>query len=75
MEWFQRPDGDVAIGEIAQRPPGGNITAMIGYAHGVDPYRAWARAVVDGELDAHGSGWRLRRPSSCEGWGTVGWLR
>jgi biotin carboxylase len=52
MEWFQRPDGDVAIGEIAQRPPGGNITAMIGYAHGVDPYRAWARAVVDGELDA-----------------------
>ncbi len=27
MEWFQRPDGDVAIGEIAQRPPGGNITS------------------------------------------------
>ncbi len=25
---------------------------MIGYAHGIDPYRSWARAVVDGELDA-----------------------
>ena len=22
MEWFRRPDGSVAIGEIAQRPPG-----------------------------------------------------
>ena len=26
MEWFQRPDGSLAIGEIAQRPPGANIT-------------------------------------------------
>ena len=25
---------------------------MTGLAHGIDPYRAWARAVVDGELDA-----------------------
>ncbi len=52
MEWFQRPDGSLAIGEIAQRPPGANITSMIGHVHGVDPYRAWARAVVDGVLDA-----------------------
>jgi biotin carboxylase len=52
MEWFQRPDGRVAIGEIAQRPPGANITTMIGYVNGIDPYRAWARAVVDGEVDA-----------------------
>jgi len=52
MEWFQRPDGSVVIGEIAQRPPGANITAMIGHTHKIDPYRAWARAVVDGELDA-----------------------
>ena len=52
MEWFQRPDGSLAIGEIAQRPPGANITPMIGHVHGIDPYRAWARAVVDGELDA-----------------------
>ena len=52
MEWFQRPDGSLAIGEIAQRPPGANISRMTGIAHGIDPYRAWARAVVDGELDA-----------------------
>lgn len=52
MEWFQRPDGSLVIGEIAQRPPGANITRMTGLAHDIDPYRAWARAVVDGELDA-----------------------
>ncbi len=52
MEWFERPDGTLAIGEIAQRPPGANISRMTGLAHGIDPYRAWARAVVDGELDA-----------------------
>ncbi|MBX3260653.1 MAG: ATP-grasp domain-containing protein [Labilithrix sp.] len=52
MEWFEKPDGSLAIGEIAQRPPGANITRMTGLAHDVDPYRAWARAVVDGELDA-----------------------
>lgn len=52
MEWFQRPDGSLAIGEIAQRPPGANISLMTGLAHDVDPYRGWARAVVDGELDA-----------------------
>jgi biotin carboxylase len=52
MEWFEREDGSLAIGEIAQRPPGANITRMTGLAHDIDPYRAWARAVVDGELDA-----------------------
>ncbi|MBX3227911.1 MAG: ATP-grasp domain-containing protein [Labilithrix sp.] len=52
MEWFQKADGSLAIGEIAQRPPGANITRMTGLAHDVDCYRAWARAVVDGELDA-----------------------
>jgi hypothetical protein len=51
MEWFQRPDGSLVIGEIAQRPPGANISTMTGLAHGVDPFRAWVRAVVDGELE------------------------
>jgi D-alanine-D-alanine ligase-like ATP-grasp enzyme len=51
MEWFQRPDGSLVIGEIAQRPPGANISTMTGLAHGVDVFRAWVRAVVDGELD------------------------
>jgi D-alanine-D-alanine ligase-like ATP-grasp enzyme len=51
MEWFQRPDGSFAIGEIAQRPPGANISLMTGVAHDRDIYRAWARAVVDGAFD------------------------
>lgn len=51
MEWFRRTDGSIAIGEIAQRPPGANITRMIGLAYDVDPYLAWARAVIDGAFD------------------------
>ncbi len=51
MEWFRRPDGTLAIGEIAQRPPGAHITRMIGLAYDMDPYLAWARAVVDGAFD------------------------
>jgi biotin carboxylase len=51
MEWFRRADGSLAIGEIAQRPPGANITRMTGLAHDFDPYVAWARAVVDDAFD------------------------
>lgn len=51
MEWFRRSDGSLAIGEIAQRPPGANITRMTGIAHDFDPYVAWARAVVDDAFD------------------------
>jgi hypothetical protein len=51
MEWFRRRDGSLAVGEIAQRPPGAQITRMIGLVHDIDPYRAWARAVIDGEFD------------------------
>ncbi|MEL6183703.1 MAG: ATP-grasp domain-containing protein [Myxococcota bacterium] len=51
MEWFRRPDGSVAIGEIALRPPGANISLMTGVAHGMDMYRAWARAEIDGAFD------------------------
>lgn len=52
MEWFEKTDGTLAIGEIAQRPPGPQLCQMTGLVHDVDIYRAWARAVVDGELDA-----------------------
>jgi D-alanine-D-alanine ligase-like ATP-grasp enzyme len=51
MEWFQRPDESLVIGEIAQRPPGANISLMTGLAHDRDPYQAWIRAVVDGKFD------------------------
>ena len=62
MEWFERADGTLAIGEIAARPPGANITLMTGLAHDIDPYRAWARAVIDGELDAP---WERRYAVGC----------
>lgn len=52
MEWFEKPDGSLAIGEIAARPPGPQLLHMTGVVNGVDIYRTWARAVVDGELDA-----------------------
>lgn len=51
MEWFRRPDGSVAIGEIAARPPGARIVDLMGHAHGRDFYRAWARLVVDDAVD------------------------
>lgn len=62
MEWFRRPDGTVAVGEIAQRPPGANITPMMGLAHDVDPFRAWARAEIDGAFDGP---WQRRWSVGC----------
>ncbi len=62
MEWFQRSDGSLAIGEIAARPPGAQLLHMTGVVHDIDVYRAWARAVVDGELDAP---WERRWAAGC----------
>lgn len=49
MEWFRRPDGSVAVGEIAMRPPGAQFVSLMSWAHDVDMYKAWARAAA---LDA-----------------------
>jgi D-alanine-D-alanine ligase-like ATP-grasp enzyme len=46
MEWFLRDDGTTVIGEVGARPPGVNIMAMNGLAHGVDLWAAWARLMV-----------------------------
>jgi hypothetical protein len=51
MEWFRRPDGSVAISEVAARPPGAQLTSMHGYAHDFDLYRAWTEFVVLGHFD------------------------
>src|SRR5262249_7238907 len=48
MEWFRRPDGTVAISEVAVRPPGAQISSMLCYAHDFDLYRAWAQLMVHG---------------------------
>ncbi|MGH7731282.1 MAG: ATP-grasp domain-containing protein [Candidatus Eiseniibacteriota bacterium] len=51
MEWFRRRDGNIAISEVAARPPGAQFTTLISYAHDLDLYRAWARVVVHGQFD------------------------
>jgi phosphoribosylaminoimidazole carboxylase (NCAIR synthetase) len=50
MEWFRRSDGSVAVSEVAARPPGAGISSMIGYAHEMDFYSAWAELVVLGRF-------------------------
>jgi hypothetical protein len=51
LEWFRRPDGSVAVSEVAARPPGAQLTSMHGYAHDFDMFAAWARLVVLGTFD------------------------
>ncbi len=51
MEWFRRPDGTVAVSEVAARPPGAQITSMLCYAHDFDLYTAWARLMVHGDFE------------------------
>ena len=48
MEWFRRPDGSVAVSEVAARPAGGQITSMLCYACDFDFYRSWAQLMVHG---------------------------
>ncbi len=51
MEWFRRPDGSIAISEVAARPPGAQFTSLISWAHGLDFYAAWARLSIFAEFD------------------------
>jgi len=50
LEWFRRPDGSVAVSEVAVRPPGGQITSMLCYVHDFDLYSAWAQLMVHGSF-------------------------
>lgn len=51
MEWFRRPDGSVAISEVGARPPGAQISSMIGYVHDVDFFRTWCELVLLDHFD------------------------
>ncbi|HET6529713.1 MAG TPA: hypothetical protein VFH03_03725 [Actinoplanes sp.] len=51
MEWFRRPDGSVAISEVGARPPGAQITSMLGYVHDVDFYQVWAELMLLGRFE------------------------
>jgi D-alanine-D-alanine ligase-like ATP-grasp enzyme len=78
MEWFRRPDGTIAVSEVAVRPPGASISSMLNFAHDMDIYTEWARlgvydafqpqprrwAVATAYLRAQGSG-RIR---AVHGW-------
>jgi biotin carboxylase len=51
MEWFRRPDGSIAISEVAARPPGAQFTSLLSFAHDTDFYRAWARLAIFEEFE------------------------
>lgn len=52
MEWFRRPDGSIAVSEVAARPPGAQITTLMSRAHDIDFVQAWARVMIYEEFDA-----------------------
>ncbi len=51
MEWFRRPDGSLAISEVAARPPGAQITTLISVAHDIDFYETWCRLMIEEAFD------------------------
>jgi phosphoribosylaminoimidazole carboxylase (NCAIR synthetase) len=51
MEWFRRPDGSVAVSEVGARPPGAQLSSMLGYVHDVDFYRMWTELVILDRFD------------------------
>jgi hypothetical protein len=59
MEWFRRPDGTVAVSEVAVRPPGAQITSMLCYAHDFDLYSAWAQLLLHGTFDPPERTWSV----------------
>ncbi len=60
MEWFERPDGSVAVSEVGARPPGAQISSMIGFAYDFDFHRAWADLVINSTFTAGRAGLRGR---------------
>ena len=46
LEWFRRPDGSIAIGEVAARPPGAQFMSLMSLVTATDLYRAFAELMV-----------------------------
>lgn len=59
LEWFRRPDGSVAVSEVAVRPPGAQISSMINLAHDMDLYDAWARIQLGGAFSPPSRRWAV----------------
>lgn len=51
MEWFRRPDGTIAISEVAARPPGAQFTTLLSRAHDVNFVELWSRLMIDGTFE------------------------
>ncbi|HKY27827.1 MAG TPA: hypothetical protein VJM12_07775 [Pyrinomonadaceae bacterium] len=51
VEGFLHEDRSVSFTDATLRPAGARIAPMLAFAYDIDPYRAWARAVVDGCFD------------------------
>lgn len=49
MEWFRRPDGSVAVSEVAARPPGSRIFTALNWANDYDMYDAWIHLMTLGK--------------------------
>lgn len=52
LEWFRRPDGRIAIGEVAARPPGAQFMTLMSYVTDTDLYRAFAQLMVEETFQA-----------------------
>ncbi len=59
MEWFRRPDGSVAVSEVAARPPGAQFATLLSYAHDADFYLEWPRIVVENRFEAPPRNWAV----------------
>jgi len=67
IEFFRLADGSYRCVEINVRPPGGHVPDLMNYCADSDVYRAWARMMVEGDLD----GWTYERRynvASVERW-------
>lgn len=51
LGWSRRPDGTIAVSEVALHPPGAGICSMLCHAHDFDIYGGWAGLVVYGSFD------------------------
>ncbi len=51
LEWFRRPNGNLAISEVGARPGGAQISKLISYAHDFHFYRGWAQVMIDHTFD------------------------
>ena len=59
MEWFRRSDGSIAVSEVGARPPGAQLSLMLGYAHDVDMHAEWARMMIYDTFDPPPRRWSV----------------